>query len=83
MKGEEEQDERLAATTERAEAELADLEQRSEHVGEEIDETRREWETKRNDPGVPGAEPEHEEDAGDEVAGDWEGEGPAADEGGQ
>ena len=38
-----------------AERELADLEQRSEKLGEEIDETRDDWEAKKADPSVPGA----------------------------
>jgi len=38
------------------------LEQHSEVVGEHIEEARREWEAKEDDPSVPGAQP----DPGDE-----------------
>ncbi len=38
-----------------AERELADMEDRSERVGEHIDEARKDWEQKVADPGVPGA----------------------------
>jgi hypothetical protein len=38
-----------------AERELADLEQRSEKLGDEIDETRDDWEGKKADDSVPGA----------------------------
>jgi hypothetical protein len=51
----EEQGERLARELER-------LDEHSEEVGEQIDEARREWEAKEDDPMVPGAQP----DPGDE-----------------
>ena len=38
-----------------AESEFADLQQRSEKLGDEIDETRDDWEGKKADPSVPGA----------------------------
>lgn len=38
-----------------AETELADLERRAERLGDEIDETRSDWEAKKQDPNVPGA----------------------------
>ena len=38
-----------------AELELAELEQRSEKLGDEIDETRDDWEGKKADDAVPGA----------------------------
>ncbi len=43
-----------------AERELADMEERSQRVGEHIDELRKDWEAKVADPSVPGAggEPE-------------------------
>lgn len=47
---------------ERLESELERLEEHSEEVGERIDDTRREWEAKEDDPAVPGAAP----DPGDE-----------------
>ena len=49
-----------------AERELADLEQRSEKLGEDIDETRDDWEGKKADPAVPGAggDPQHAEEGG-------------------
>jgi hypothetical protein len=41
------------------------MEGHSEEVGDQIDETRREWEAKEEDPGVPGAQldPGEEEEA--------------------
>jgi hypothetical protein len=42
--------------------ELDRLDEHSEEVGEQIDEARREWEAKEDDPAVPGAQP----DPGDE-----------------
>ena len=47
---------------ERLESELERLEEHSDEVGERIDDTRREWEAKEDDPAVPGAQ----RDAGDE-----------------
>lgn len=41
--------------TPRPEDKVDSLEERSEALGEEIDETRRDWEHKKRDPGVPGA----------------------------
>jgi hypothetical protein len=43
------------------------LQKKSEDLGDEISETRRDWEAKRRDPGVPGADPPFGED-GDEAA---------------
>jgi hypothetical protein len=40
---------------EAAERELADMEERSERVGEHIDAARKDWEAKQADPSVPGA----------------------------
>jgi hypothetical protein len=40
---------------EAAEREIAELEERSEQVGQEIDEARKDWEAKVADPSVPGA----------------------------
>ena len=49
-----------------AERELADMEQRSERVGEHIEEARKDWEAKVADPAVPGAggNPERAEEGG-------------------
>jgi hypothetical protein len=49
-----------------AERELADMEERSERVGEHIDEARKDWEAKLADPAVPGAggDPERAEAGG-------------------
>ena len=54
------------AKVQEAERELADMEQRSEQVGERIDETRDDWEAKKADPNVPGAagDPEHADEGG-------------------
>jgi hypothetical protein len=38
-----------------AERELRDLEHKGEHVKQDIDEARRDWEAKKHDPKVPGA----------------------------
>lgn len=38
------------------------MEQHSDKLGERIDETRREWEAKEQDPSVPGAQPEPDEE---------------------
>jgi hypothetical protein len=47
-----------------AERELADMEERSERVGEHIEEARKDWEAKLADPDVPGAggDPERAEE---------------------
>jgi hypothetical protein len=47
---------------ERLESELKRLDEHSDEVGERIDETRREWEAKEDDPAVPGAQPDPGED---------------------
>jgi ribosomal protein S15P/S13E len=47
---------------EAAERELADMEERSERVEEHIDEARKDWEAKKADPAVPGAEEDPEPD---------------------
>jgi hypothetical protein len=56
----EEQGEKLAQELER-------LDEHSDEVGAEIDEARREWEAKEDDPTVPGAQPDPE-DGGDSGA---------------
>lgn len=52
---------------EAAERELADMEERSERVGEHIDEARKEWQAKVADPSVPGAtgDPDDEDGGGE------------------
>ena len=42
-------------TADAAERELADMEERSERVGEHIDDARKDWEAKQADDAVPGA----------------------------
>jgi hypothetical protein len=44
------------------EREQADMEHLSEQLGSEIDATRDKWRRRQKDPGVPGAEPPHEDD---------------------
>jgi hypothetical protein len=44
--------------TEKLGRELDRLDEHSEEVGEQINEARREWETKEDDPAVPGAQPD-------------------------
>lgn len=65
-----------------ADESLEEMEQRSEEVGEHIERTRAEWERKQADSSIPGAESGGESEA-QQVAGDWEGQGPNADEAGQ
>jgi hypothetical protein len=50
-----------------AERELADMEQRSERVGEQIEEARKDWDEKLADPSVPGAggDPDRAEEGGE------------------
>jgi hypothetical protein len=50
-----------------AERDLADMEERSERVGEHIDEARKDWEAKAADADVPGAggDPERAEEGGE------------------
>ena len=50
---------------EAAERELADMEERSERVGEHIEEARKDWEAKVADSAVPGATGEAGEDEDD------------------
>jgi hypothetical protein len=47
---------------ERLDSEADRLEDESDRVGRHIDETRRKWEAKERDPGVPGAQPGPGED---------------------
>ena len=68
------------------EREIADLRHGTERLQDRIDDVRADWERKRRDPAVPGAPaPADDSEAADggAVAGDWEGEGPAANEAGQ
>lgn len=66
------------------EREIADLRRRRAELDERAEDVRRDWERKRRDPGVPGAPAPDAEDAnGGAVAGDWEGEAPAASRAGQ
>ena len=44
--------------SEKLSRELDRLDEHSEEVGEQIDEARREWEAKEDDPAVPGAQPD-------------------------
>ena len=50
-----------------AERELADMEQRSEQLGDQIDDARQDWESKQADSKVPGAagDPERAEEGGE------------------
>jgi chaperonin cofactor prefoldin len=49
---------------EEADREVADLEERSEQVGERIEETRKDWQAKQADDGVPGAVGDPDDDRG-------------------
>jgi hypothetical protein len=75
-------DDRVQAAAEEMESDVAEMEEHSERVGEQIDETRSNWKRKQDDPSIPGAESGGEPES-EEVAGDWEGEGPAANKAGQ
>lgn len=58
---------------ERPEREAADMEERAEKLGEHIEETRRDWDTKEQDPSVPGARPDEGEDEDADESADEEG----------
>lgn len=64
---------------EAAERELADMQERSERVGENIDEARKDWEAKVADPSVPGAggDPDRAEEGGRHPETAYPGKGPA------
>jgi hypothetical protein len=49
---------------EQAEHEADDLQRRNEELGERVQKTRDDWESKKHDESVPGARPEPEEDEG-------------------
>ena len=44
------------------ERDAAEMEEHSDKVGERIEETRKEWEAKEQDPSIPGAQPDPDED---------------------
>jgi hypothetical protein len=48
--------------SEKLEEELERLDQHAKEVGEDIDDARREWEAKEEDPAVPGAQPDPDEE---------------------
>jgi predicted nucleic acid-binding Zn-ribbon protein len=50
----------------RLEREMDDMEQQSERLGDNIDETRKDWEAKKQDPSVPGATADRDADGDDE-----------------
>ncbi len=53
----EHEEQKMRDTAERAEGGADVLEERTEQLGEEIEETRQDWERKREDASVPGAPP--------------------------
>jgi hypothetical protein len=53
-----------------------ELRGRSEHLEEKVIEVRREWEQKRSDPNVPGADPPAEEEKKDDESVQGEDQGP-------
>ncbi len=61
MSDEHDHTEPVEEAKEAAQREVDDLEERSEQVGERIDETRKDWETKQQDDAVPGATGEPED----------------------
>ena len=44
------------------ERDAAEMEEQSDKVGERIEETRRDWEAKEQDPSIPGAQPDPDEE---------------------
>jgi hypothetical protein len=44
------------------ERDVEEMEERSERLEEEIEDTRKDWEGKKSDPSVPGAAPDDDED---------------------
>jgi hypothetical protein len=48
--------------SEQPEREADEMEERSERLEDDIDEAREDWERKKRDPSVPGAEPDQDED---------------------
>jgi hypothetical protein len=48
--------------TEKLSKELERLDEHSDEVGERIDEARRDWKAREDDPSVPGAQPDPEDD---------------------
>jgi hypothetical protein len=66
---------------EKLEQELKRLDHHADEVGERIDDTRREWEAKEQDPKVPGAQPDPEEEE-DAIPGVGADEDKLAEEGG-
>ena len=63
---------------EEADRQVADLEKRSEQVGERIQETRKDWEAKKQDSAVPGAagDPDRAEEGGRHPETAYPGKGP-------
>jgi hypothetical protein len=70
---------------EAAERELADMEARSEQVGEHIDEARKDWQAKVEDSGVPGAagDPDRAEEGGRHPETAYPAKGPAGEDEGE
>ena len=58
------------------------LEEHSDEVGERIEETRREWEAKEQDPSIPGAQPDPDEEKEESVPGVAADEDTVSEEGG-
>ena len=55
---------------ERAEREADDLARRTEELGEHIERTRHDWDSKKSDPTVPGAQPDDPAEERDRAAKD-------------
>jgi TolA-binding protein len=82
MESSERREQEAEAAADEMDRRAREMEDRADELGQRVSETRGDWQRKQQDTSVPGAEPDHEDRAG-EVAGDWEGEGQAADEEGQ
>jgi hypothetical protein len=66
--------------------EVRAMEREAQLVEDDIQQTRKDWEAKRADRGVPGARPREDSpdpSTFDDIAGNWEGTARAADEAGQ
>jgi hypothetical protein len=79
MESSDRQEEEAHGAADEMDRDAREMEGRADELGGRVSETRGDWQRKQQDSSVPGAEPDHEDRAG-EVAGDWDGEGQAADE---
>lgn len=79
MESSERREQEAEAAADEMDQRAREMEDRANELGSRVSETRGDWQRKQEDSSAPGAEPDHEDRAG-EVAGDWDGEGQGADE---